>query len=293
MIFYIIAAVFLKRYVKIPEFDLKLAVKMIKYNIYLIISNSLIQFSLNYPVLILGKIDPKEAAFFSVAFFASNLITIFYQSLVEVGIFRLAGVKSEYEVVKKVTKYSTYIAGFLFTSYLAFGKEIINLLFSKSYVSATYPLYIMSLAFFIVSSATGITTHLLNEGDTKILAAMAGIRAALTLLLTPLIFYYRAAGAALDFSLALLASTVFAHVYAHYRNIRTGRTHVLVSLSSALPAILFGKILSLYLPTLLSVLIVPPITTLLYISVITLLRGFDEYDRELLLKVWDRIRAFI
>ena len=292
---YLVVVIYLSGCIGTPRFSPSLAKKIFKYNAFLLISGTLMTFSLSFPVAFLGKVNPEQASFFSIAFFLASLVSTLSMSLMEVGIFRVAGIRGDiYESIRKVSKYSTYFSGFLAVSFLGFGQQIISLLLTNKYSGAVIPLYICTVATYLASAVSGAITYILREEKTHIHTLSTFLRA-LFLVVSSIYLIPRmgAIGASISFLISIIVAVIVFVYYTRSRGILTGKSYALRSFVAAVFSILIGKFVSFQLPTLQSLLFVPLISFSLYVGVIYLLKGFDDYDRELLKEIVRVLRSRI
>ena len=262
--------------------------KIMGYGFPLYMNQIFAFFTNQYLIIILAIYGMKLVGYYSASLKLATIISMLTLSISDVALQRIIVAKDKKNVdkiTKKITKYSSYLGAFFLVNLVIFSKEIMILIFSKEYLSASTSLIILSFAYFLGSSFRAYSTYFLGKSKTKIVMSVGFISSTILILLSfYLIPSFGLDGAGLSFLFATFVSVMSYVIVSEIKGykIAFGYKYLLISFFAASMSGIIGKILSYIFPTFLSILIVPPLSIIMMVIVIYLLGGWEEEDERIL-----------
>ncbi len=275
--------------------DREMLKEVLNYGVPIYLSSIFSFFASQVFVVILGLYGSALVGYYSAAFKVASLISVLTLSISDIGLQRIIKTKDGKlvsAITQKITKYSSYLGAFLLVNLIIFSNEIVNIVYSKEYAAASVPLMILAVAFYVGSSFRAYGSYFLGRKKTKVVMIVGIIQSAIALLSCYfLISSFGVIGASLSYLISVMVAVIS---YAYISKIKghgvkVGLEYLLkASLAGGLTGAI-GKLMSLLLPTTLSLVIVPSFSLVLMLLLLYLLNGFDEKDYELLSQVISNI----
>ncbi|MCD6403898.1 MAG: flippase [Nanoarchaeota archaeon] len=246
-------------------------------------------------VIVLGLYGGTLVGYYSAAFKVASLISMLTIPISDVGLQRMIGIKDGKlvsKITQKITKYSSYLGAFLLVNIVTFSSEIVNIVYSEEYIPASIPLIILAVAFYISSSFRAYNSYFLGRKKTRVVMVVGILQSMIALLSCYfLISAFGVVGASLSYLVSVMVAVISYALISKVKKyeVEVGRDYLIkATLAGGLTGIT-GKLISLLLPTTLSIFIVPIFSLVLMLLVLYFLNGLDEEDYEVISQVIKRI----
>jgi O-antigen/teichoic acid export membrane protein len=123
------------------------------------------------PIFLIAIYGVLYVGIFSAANRIVTTISLGTGAVTSVGIQRIAvkfGKGEDPEnMIYKVTKYTFYLAAIMAFAVIPFSRQVVNLVYTESYIAATIPVIILSVSTLVQSSISGLNAYLLGIGKPK------------------------------------------------------------------------------------------------------------------------------
>ncbi len=243
------------------------------------------------PLTILGLFGSVVVGYFSAASKVVGVLSLFLNAIVSVGVQRTSSrtdIEGQKEIAKRVTKYSTYAISLFAFMVIPFSSQIIRIVFSESFAPATVPLVFLATTLLFRSLSAGPMCYLLGVGKprivTKILLISALLTVILSLLLIPVDPLF---GISLTF---LIVFCIYSLMFSFSVRFIDYKVIFLRSVLAGGTTIILTKLVVLLLPTVPAIILGGLSGVAVFLTLLYLLDGFDEYDMRLFYDLFEALK---